>query len=1129
VGIRSGGGRTIVAAVFAVLVAACSSAPPSPSPSFGPDQPTAWETVLDEIGVDGSVSTDTALRMFALAFGDMPGVELPSAPRGPIRSGSLALRLIVAHWDELTPEQKSAAMQLVPDLQTITAPSSGFEHLPLVAGLSPPVIQQRQPFYAQQRTNDFYTELANEAVDQINSKLKSPVNIGFTIDAHVGLTEKATSAAETAALDANGRKDGVMAKCVITVSPAGDAYTDQADVDSMMAHEAWHCIEGQLLGLFHYWYTIKPWIQEGEAEWVGYSLAPTAGVGPESWPRYLLNPGSSLFKRSYDAVGFYSQLQLSGVDVWSVLVPILQAIDNEPAFVASGATKDSFLDIWASGYLRDLGRGDPWEITGPAVTSDKAKPGGLQLSNGGSIPIDVAAYTNEIDTFGSPPDILQVTVSGHARISDGSGHDYIVNDSGTYCMTSSCEGCDAQLLNGPTPALAVTGGQTGNTGQLDGISSQGCKPKEKPCGTGGCGGSNGDPHLKTVDGSRYDLQAAGEYVLLRAPDGSLEIQARQEPRGDSATINTAVAAKVNGHRVAFYVADAGVPEVRIDGLVVGADEVGASDLGSGASLAAFQRGYELDFPDGTKLWALSMGSWGINVLVLPSDTLRSDGAGIIARVPSDARYRVPALPDGSQLPAPANHDERYQLLYGTFAPAWRVTADTALFDYDEGKTTDSYVVADFPPQTAPLDISELLPEQLATAQQTCSAVTDTDLAEQCAFDVVITGDDGFVTTYIVSDQLESEGTSTLSEPPPSGPEPHVTPAPTGGPLPSGINFVADHIAGVSSRVLAPNGVVYAMVATQDVAFGDLKYTLLAIDPSTGQITQQADSHGPGMLAWAGDSLWAGEFSRAEVGTCQISRLDPNTLTEQASIPTVCADQGLTTLTSVGDAVWFMDSTGAAADGTGQHLRRIDPGTNAVDSSADGNLVLPVPVQFVNVTGAGTMWSSTSAGLLFGNRQSGLYRLLNGSATFDSLGSPQGAQLAWYAAGDGVWTTTNTGDSGGLGSEAAFYNGSDLPTQTIGYDGSLAGADDTAVYVEYQEDDTVADSLVRYPLDGTGPVVVALGGFTQNSFGGQTPLGYHDSLINPLLFNGSAGVKTWVLPSASDETMQQLLVQQLELP
>jgi hypothetical protein len=181
-----------------------------------------------------------------------------------------------------------------------------------------------------------------------------------------------------------------------------------------------------------------------------------------------------------------------------------------------------------------------------------------------------------------------------------------------------------------------------------------------------------------------------------------------------------------------------------------------------------------------------------------------------------------------------------------------------------------------------------------------------------------------------------------------------------------------------------------------------------------------------------------------------------------------------------------------------------------------------------VTGGGPLWNPTSAGLIFGERQHGLYRLPAGSETFDSLGTP-GQGLEWYAAGDGVWTETDTGENGGLGSAASFYNGSDQSALDIGFDGYLAGADDNAIYVEYQEDQSVSDSLVRYPIDGTAPTVVASGGFTQNPFGGQTPLGYDDSLVNPLLFNGSIGVKTWLEPSASDETMQQLLVQQLQLP
>jgi hypothetical protein len=82
------------------------------------------------------------------------------------------------------------------------------------------------------------------------------------------------------------------------------------------------------------------------------------------------------------------------------------------------------------------------------------------------------------------------------------------------------------------------------------------------------GGTNlfsdtGDPHLLTVDGKRYDFKAAGEFILLRDRDG-MEIQVRQTPAQtpppvtDSysgltacVSLNTAVAARVGSHRIAF--------------------------------------------------------------------------------------------------------------------------------------------------------------------------------------------------------------------------------------------------------------------------------------------------------------------------------------------------------------------------------------------------------------------------------------------------------------------------------------------------------------------------------------------------------------------------------------------------
>ena len=71
-----------------------------------------------------------------------------------------------------------------------------------------------------------------------------------------------------------------------------------------------------------------------------------------------------------------------------------------------------------------------------------------------------------------------------------------------------------------------------------------------------CASSNGDPHMRTIDGVPYDFQAAGEFTLLETPDGAVDVQVRQEPaagveRG-AVSNNTAVAARVGDHRVGIY-------------------------------------------------------------------------------------------------------------------------------------------------------------------------------------------------------------------------------------------------------------------------------------------------------------------------------------------------------------------------------------------------------------------------------------------------------------------------------------------------------------------------------------------------------------------------------------------------
>lgn len=399
------------------------------------------------------------MQAFALAFGALPGVEAPEGAAGFTRSGTMAMRWLVGYWDQLTAEQQQAAIELIPDLAGLSASAN------------------RVVLASQARPDQFYTDMANEMVAKIGGLLDPPRDMLLAVTARVGLPVSSTSWAETSVLTSSGGFVGNPEKCSILVSPTGDAL-GAADVRLMMAHEAWHCYEGAIIGLNRFWFQKSaPWIMEGEAEWVGDSLEPDAPIAGGAWPGYLPRPDRPLFSQAYSAVGFYSQLDSSGTDVWGKLAPILEAPDNQAAFTASGADADPFLSRWASGFLRDESRGDAWQISGPGVTDDYVIPTGLHLSNDGSLSESVAAYTNEVGLFGEHPDVLVVTSDGHARLSDSAGHDYATTEGGNFCMLA--DGCvcpDSEgeppplPLEGEPAAFALTGATAGATATLDGMS-----------------------------------------------------------------------------------------------------------------------------------------------------------------------------------------------------------------------------------------------------------------------------------------------------------------------------------------------------------------------------------------------------------------------------------------------------------------------------------------------------------------------------------------------------------------------------------------------------------------------------------------------------------------------------------
>jgi FtsP/CotA-like multicopper oxidase with cupredoxin domain len=342
------------------------------------------------------------------------------------------------------------------------------------------------------------------------------------------------------------------------------------------------------------------------------------------------------------------------------------------------------------------------------------------------------------------------------------------------------------------------------------------------------GSDNGDPHIHTVDGKRYDFQAVGEFVLLRDRESGMEIQVRQTPvqtanpitdsySGLTAcvSVNTAVAARVGSHRIAYQPwQENNVLQFFLDGKPARLSREGI-DL-DGHFVSAFDAngatGLRVDYTDHAVLiitpyfWN-SHGIWLLNVSV--SHTQGDEG--IMGRIPEGSW--LPALSSGATVgPMPRSLHERYVTLYQTFANAWRVTDETSLFVYAPGTSTVTFTDEDWPAESPPC---ELKPQfeipgapipvgmGIEAAMQICQAVTDDGLNRDCVFDVATTGDEIFAKSYILAQELKLHGSAVQivgNEPCPRPDSPPgivatVLPLKAGGPTPTGrITFRVDGVA-----------------------------------------------------------------------------------------------------------------------------------------------------------------------------------------------------------------------------------------------------------------------------------------------------------------------------------------------
>lgn len=307
--------------------------------------------------------------------------------------------------------------------------------------------------------------------------------------------------------------------------------------------------------------------------------------------------------------------------------------------------------------------------------------------------------------------------------------------------------------------------------------------------------TEGDPHIRTVDGVNYDFQSTGEFVLLRDP--GMELQVRQSavttagPLAPNAhtglsscvSLNTAVAMRVGNHKITYQPVlnhqsdgelssnrtNAKSPrlELRIDGKPTALSNA-AIPLREGGRIVPNnnQGGLEVQFPGGTRI-AVTPSFWEPHQLHYMNLNVYHGRAteGLMGAIAPN--NWLPALSSGDFLgPRPDSLAQRHQDLYETFANSWRVDETTSLFYYESGLTPTSFIIPGWPVSEAqncqapaqpgvPVPTATATPRiEQAQAEQICGAVADAQRKENCIQDVMATGDRIFAETYLQSQNLD---------------------------------------------------------------------------------------------------------------------------------------------------------------------------------------------------------------------------------------------------------------------------------------------------------------------------------------------------------------------------------------
>ncbi len=745
---------------------------PAPPPVHGEHRLVAQ--ILEQ-----GLTPERAKLLFSMVVGPLPGVSVPAESRNPADwDGTLAVSYLGQEWDSLTPAQRAVATQLIN--RSGQAPGGQRSSLPSQRPMVVPVAYVRTagaPAFN-------YQALADTANSTLAVFLgKPPVSFSVAVDyGQPSGTEWAHTTSWTKP------EDLVLSSCYLLVWNQKFTPLSYTDAQAVITHEMVHCYQQRETGSPEAAMSVHPWVAEGEATWVMQVVVP--GVSDftmdSCWAPYLTQPTTHFAKRSYDAVGVYAhQADIGGNEtVWPKLLPMVtMAMGGGPGdinafnFLTAG-NQITYFTNWGSSYF-EVEQNTPWDMLNRYPASGGGPSAQSVVVDGGTgemLP-SAANYESELFQLTGSADIAVVSLlTGYGRIHDQAfAIDEALDVSAPLALCLKQGGCKcpdgspgASLFTTPAAApvsIGINGGETtGQVGVVGETLDKFCKKPDPPIppGTpppgngGGSGGppapdqqpppppqqgeSRGDTHVVTIDGLHYDFQVVGEYTLVRSTKDDFVVQVRMVPVRNShaASMNQAIATKLNGHRVTVSIQNA-TEVLRVDGKdTFGKPLPAPLRRAVLCTQTMYGSSCQLTWPDGTIVRATQIEAFALDVAVQPARSRLGTLVGLLGDGNGSPGNDLVGT-GGAQLGAQPNPQD----INHSLASAWRIKPAASLFDYLPGQSSRTFADTTFPRAGADRSVNRDSAEKVCRQE----GITDAHLLDDCILDLAVTNNFAYASVY----------------------------------------------------------------------------------------------------------------------------------------------------------------------------------------------------------------------------------------------------------------------------------------------------------------------------------------------------------------------------------------------